>query len=485
MKRVPIFGQPTLFEDFSEGANRKPDVNSSQSAVQKNTPALQSQTRPISSGTRISQYVSRAETSGPKRRKTYQWGTLYPPEPRKRGPWVWPYRYSETVDGRRKRRKVIVGTVVEYPDRPDALRACEHLRMRANSENPLSNATMRGLIDRVIEEVIRPSLDIPLGGEVDEDADLEYSSARNYRSAIKCHILPKWGGYRVKDFEKPEIQNSVEKWLRSLRRSMNNPTGLESKSVGQVAAALRVVFKFGVKWGYLSFNPFSDKRIQPPRGCTKRSKKPVQLSPAQFLLLMSNLAIREQLAVTFDGWMASRISEPFGVKWEDVDLQSQTVRFKRGYVQGRFSRLKTEPSRGEFSLPEEVVELLCPWREITPYNRASDFVFGSPHTKGRPFSPRTLMKKIQPVAQALGLPHIGWHSLRHSFCRWAKDAGLTLDDIKTLARHQTSKMASEVYGGPELATTRKLQARVMKYVKKEGVKSKPEQNGLYLPLKTA
>jgi integrase len=67
------------------------------------------------------------------------------------------------------------------------------------------------------------------------------------------------------------------------------------------------------------------------------------------------------------------------------------------------------------------------------------------------------MKNIQRVARDLGLPHIGWHTFRHSFARWAKDARMTLEDIKTLLRHATTKMPAEIYGGPELASTKSLQ----------------------------
>jgi integrase len=483
MKHLRILGQPGLFDDFCEGANREADVNTSQSALKKNTADLGSQASPSSKAPRMSQDPSLPAVSGPKRRKRYQRGTLYLDD-RKRGrPSVWTYRYTDRVDGRRLRARV--GTIEEYPDEVEALLARAHLEMLANTENPLSNATVRGLSNRFIEEVLQPSLKVPLGGEVDEDADLEYSTASNYKSALRCHILPRWENYAVRDFEKPEIRYSIKQWLRSLKRSKGNPNGLAPGSVGQVYAAMRVLFNFAVHWGYLKSNPFSDKMVRPPRGFTKRSKKPTQLNPAEFLLLMSKLDILENLAVNFDGWLGSRVSEPFGVKWEDLNLESGVVRFERGYVQGRFSRLKTEASRGEFPLPEEVIELLRRWRALTPYNRPTDYVFASPDNKGkRPFSPRTLMNHIQPVARALGLPHIGWHTFRHSFSRWAKNAGVELDGSKTLLRHQTAKMALETYGGAELASTRKLQARVIRHVKKEASKSKLAQDGSYLRPKT-
>ena len=224
-----------------------------------------------------------------------------------------------------------------------------------------------------------------------------------------------------------------------------------------------------------------------PRGCTRRLKPPTQISPAQFLSLMSNLPLRERLAVSLNGWLGTRASETFGLKWEDLDLQLGKVSFRRGFACGRFSRLKTEASRTDFSLPEEVVELLARWHARTPYNRPTDFVFASPRTKGqRPFWPRGLMRNIQPVARALGLPHIGWHTLRHSYAAWAKGARLHLEEIKTLLRHQTLRMTSEEYGRVELEEKRQLQSRVVTYVKKKARgEGKPDRRGAYVVRKTA
>ncbi len=98
-----------------------------------------------------------------KRRTTYQYGTLMP-ELRKRGPNVWTYRFSERNNDKRVRRKVIVGTLDDLPTRADAERASEHLRLAANREVRFDRkTTMRGLVGRYVEEVLKPCLDVPWG----------------------------------------------------------------------------------------------------------------------------------------------------------------------------------------------------------------------------------------------------------------------------------------------------------------------------------
>ena len=90
-----------------------------------------------------------------KRRATYQYGTLVP-EPRRRGPDIWVYRFFENRNGKRVRRKVLVGTLDELPKRADAERACENLRLAANAEVDESTPTMCGVIDRYFQEVLKP-----------------------------------------------------------------------------------------------------------------------------------------------------------------------------------------------------------------------------------------------------------------------------------------------------------------------------------------
>lgn len=404
-----------------------------------------------------------------KRRSTYQYGTLSQ-ESRRRGSDVWVYRYFETINGKKSRRKRIVGTVEEYPTRAAAERACEHVRMAAKAETTTPESpSLGGLIDRYIEQVLRPCLDVPLGGGQDEFAQISYHCAKSYKSALNRWVRPRWETYRVREFEQPAVRAAIEDWLKSLWRSPKNPNGLAPKMVRSIYNVMKLAFKYGAKWGYLRENPMAEKRVELPRGSTKRTKQPVQLTPAWFFLLLTKLPLRERLAVAFSGWLGPRISEAFGLKWQDLDLDAGVVTFQRGFVQGRITLLKTEASRTNLPLPEDVLDLLRQWRSITPHPTQNDWVFASPYTKGeRPFWPAQLLKThIKPVALKAGLPSIGWHSFRHTVSAWGKEAGLGLEDVKTLLRHENIATTSEIYGDLGLEAKRRIQQRLINFVKEQ------------------
>src|SRR5437764_14082096 len=89
--------------------------------------------------------------------------------------------------------------------------------------------------------------------------------------------------------------DAIENWfLYSVWRSDTNPEGLTA--LGVIYYAMKHMFKYAVKWGYLSVNPMEERRVELPRGYSKRTKTPQQLSPAQFLLLLPRLCLMARVA---------------------------------------------------------------------------------------------------------------------------------------------------------------------------------------------
>jgi hypothetical protein len=119
---------------------------------------------------------------------------------------------------------------------------------------------MRGLIDRYIDQVLRPCLAIPIGGAQDSASPISYHCAMSYKLVLDKWVRPRWEIYRVREFEKPAVRAAVEEWLRSLGRSSKNPKGLAPKTVRSIWNVMKLTFKFGVKWGYLNENPMGEKR---------------------------------------------------------------------------------------------------------------------------------------------------------------------------------------------------------------------------------
>ena len=82
-----------------------------------------------------------------------------------------------------------------------------------------------------------------------------------------------------------------------------------------------------------------------------------------------------------------------------------------------------------------------------------------------------MMKEhIKPVALALGLPNIAWHSFRHTVSAWGKEAGLELEEAKTLLRHENLATTSEVYGDLGMEAKRRIQQQLVNFVKQQATR---------------
>jgi integrase len=238
---------------------------------------------------------------------------------------------------------------------------------------------------------------------------------------------------------------------------------------------MRLIFRCAVKWGYLDSNPMDF--VDQPEGSARRKEKPRSLTPAEYLALLKLFGPRERLAVEIAGWLGTRRSEGFGLKWQDLDLDRCVVNFRQGFVSGRISQLKTEASRTSISLPEEVRDSLIAWRKLTPYSASEDWVFASPATKGqRPLWPDSLLAQcIRPIAEKAGLGRIGWHTFRHSLSSWGKEV-LTLEETKELVRHANIQTTSDIFGGLSLDAKRTAQSRLVKFVDDAGENASEERN---------
>jgi len=205
-----------------------------------------------------------------KRRVNYQYGTLVP-EPRRRGPDIWVYRFFENrargFDARRSSEHSTKCRSVRRLSEP--VRNSDSLRMRR-----MMRALPRwaGSSTGTSKKCSKPCLKVPLGGVQEESAAMSFQTAGSYRSMLSKYVLARWESYRVSEFDRSQVRASIEQWLASLQRSTGNSAGLAPKTVRHIFSTMKLVFKFAVKWGYLGQNPnrteaaWRKPRQSPPGG---------------------------------------------------------------------------------------------------------------------------------------------------------------------------------------------------------------------------
>jgi integrase len=357
-------------------------------------------------------------------RTRYQHGNLQL-DKRKNGPDVWVYRWREYgVNGKMNRRGEMVGTIDQYPTKAEALRACEHLQLTANSENPTSRAIGFGaLLDRYIAE------------EMPE----RHSTKLAYRSYIETHIRPKWADWTLRKLTSKGTPFTIEQWLKTL--------ALAPKTKGNIRNVMAVIFNCAMRWGLLDLgvNPVALVRV---KGISRRQTEPRILNSDEIQTLISGLAEPCRTAVIVALSTGLRCSELFALKWLDFNWEQMTVLVRRAIVGGVVGDVKTKYSESGLPLDPALAEVLFTWKRASMFGAEADWVFASSQKAGElPFrSSKMLEDQIKPAAKAAELGEgIGWHTFRHTYSCMLRQLGVDLKVQQELLRHADIRTTLNVY----------------------------------------
>ena len=341
----------------------------------------------------------------------YQYGNLTLRK-RKRGPDVWQFRWME--NGRLK--SILVGTVEKLPNRADAERAVEHLRMKINSDNPqqrFHSVTVGALIDRYLAEEI--------SSQVRED------TAGTYRGIFKNWIRPRWGN----EFLQNVKTMAVENWIKGVQRSANTRAHIRN--------LMHLLFNCAIRWELIDKNP-----VELVRQSTRRARVPRVLTPEEFRKLLAELEEPYRTMVLIAGSLGLRVSEILGLRWGDINWDSLTILVQRSVVHGKVYGTKTEASRKPMPIDPQIAEALLTYRRQAIYVKQGDYIFAGDNGNPR-WGGIMLTDHIKPAAVRAGIGKVGWHTFRHTFSSILHQGGTSLAVQKELLRHADIQTTMNIY----------------------------------------
>lgn len=340
------------------------------------------------------------------------------------GKHVWEWRYR--VRGIMKQETF---SVADYPNKK-VLQG--HLETRIKllndgSNQPLPQAhTMRLLLDKYIAKHL---------------PELAKSTRDTDKSMLRVHFYPRWDTTLIADVHAED----VEDWLKTLK--------LSPASRGRARRLMKQLIDRAMFWRMLPVqeNPMKLVRV---KGVTKRQKPIVIVSVQQVNRLIAALPQPYSLMVMVAASLGLRVEEVLPLKWEDFDFAALTLSIRRAYTHGELKEAKTDASSAVLPISESLVAAL------QSHTRTSEWVFPSPKTGGPMRGDMILHKHIKPTAALLGLPKMGWHSLRHSYKSWQGSTTATPSQLKDLMRHADIKTTMDIYGGTPVEEMRPFVANI-------------------------
>jgi integrase len=189
------------------------------------------------------------------------------------GPDVWEFRWREPgPDGKRKHRRMVVGTTNEFGDEVAARQVIAGLHLRMNAEDErvkVRQITLSELVDHYRQRELKPDI-----------LWKTHSTKVTYDGYLNKWIVPRWGSYTLNRVSAGE----VELWLRSL--------ALAKSSCAKIRNIMSVLFNHGIRHEICKYNP-----IRLVRQGAKRKKFPTVLSASEVQQLIASLGLRERTLV--------------------------------------------------------------------------------------------------------------------------------------------------------------------------------------------
>ena len=360
---------------------------------------------------------------------------------RQRGPDVWEFRWREPgADGKRKHRRMVLGSVEQLVDEAAARQAISPLLPELNRGGAWLKTRSMTISDLVSHYRER---------ELDPDTVWKTHSTKvTYEGYLNKWILPRWGNYPLVRVNAGE----VELWLRSLT--------LARASCAKIRNLMSVLFNHGIRHEICDRNP-----IQLVRQSAKRKAVPVILSAGEVQKLIAVLGIRERTLVLLAFGTGLRMSELFGLKWHDIDFHKNEINVTRSIVFQVVGPCKTEASQKPVPLDALLAEALKLWHHHSQYGEFDDWVFASPAARGqRPYWGQCLMRTIiRPAATKIGITqHIGWHTFRHTYSSLLRANKTDIKVTQELLRHASSRVTLDTYTQAVTAQKRRAQSSVIR-----------------------
>lgn len=299
---------------------------------------------------------------------------------------------------------------------------------------------------------IREGKDPALDAKIERDADTfdafadsylkkyakphkKASTYREEKRALKNHIRPALGRYRVKDIQKGDVARFHQ--------------GMEATpyAANRYLALLSHMFNVAEDWGLRPENSNPCRRVKK----FKETARERFLSPDELARLGKALATARgesayvTAAIRLLLFTGARLNEILSLEWSHVDLEAKLLRLP-----------DSKTGAKTIALPAPAVEILA----ALPKQDGNPFVICGA-VKGA--SLVNLQKPWRRIRKAAGLEDVRLHDLRHSFASVAVAGGMSLPLIGSLLGHTqpaTTQRYAHLADDPRLAAADAVAATI-------------------------
>lgn len=265
-----------------------------------------------------------------------------------------------------------------------------------------------------------------------------------YVQITNKHILPFFGSMTTEQLSEELIQQFADGLLAK---------GLSIHSIRDVLMILKMILRFGEKllaWPHVIYD------IHFPTTAMPKMDVPVlTMSDQRKLLsyLKANFSFRN-LGILICLYSGLRIGEVCALKWKDLDVNTGEIHVTKTVQRIWLSdgdekeyklsvgQPKTASSVRNIPICNELMKMIRPLRKVM----ADDFYVISNTTA--PLEPRYYRDYYRKLLAKLGIPHIRFHALRHSFATRCIESKCDYKTVSVILGHSSLATTMDLYVHP-------------------------------------
>lgn len=230
---------------------------------------------------------------------------------------------------------------------------------------------------------------------------------------------------------------------------------LDANTIRKYHRVISSILSKAVKWGYIPYNPAANAEL--PKVDTKEAACLDENDARRLLELLQDEPIKYRAAITFDLLSGLRRGELLGLRWSDVNFDSETVTIVQtsNYVSGKgvyIDTPKNKTSARPLKLSRSVFLVLREYQEWQEHQRhlcgdrwldKDRRVFTT--EEGAPIHPDALSKWFRDFANKHGFSGVHVHSLRHTYASLMIADGTPLVVVSRRLGHAQVSTTANIY----------------------------------------
>lgn len=284
---------------------------------------------------------------------------------------------------------------------------------------------------------------------------VKISTYSAYHLLLTNHLIPEFG--EKEDIQEKDVQEYVLKELRK---------GISEKTIKDILIVLKMILKFGVKYGYFEYRQID---IKFP---TSQDKKEVEVLTREHQrklmeYLKENFTFKN-IGIFICLSTGLRIGELCALRWCDIDVEEGVIKVRHTiqriyFTEGdkKYTKLlidtpKTKESVRDIPLSSDLLRII---KSISKVVNENYYVLTN---EEKPTEPRTYRNYYRRILKKLEIPYLKFHGLRHSFATRCIEANNDYKTVSVILGHSNITTTLNLYVHPNKEQKKKCINKMLK-----------------------